>query len=166
MKYFSRFLLIVLCITFAPTPSQSFPPYQLVFQTDSETETAGSITLRCRDVWTANFLDVNQARFYLNYSSPADPSLRERGDITVVQVGTTGIKFNLTRRLEGYYTCGKREAGSSSVSLSEPKTLICKCVVCLILLNDSLKMLPTLYSTPDYSSSTTFSSNTLHCSIR
>ena len=134
MKYFSRFLLIVLCITFAPTPSQSFPPYELVFQTDSETETTGSITLRCRDFRTANSLDVNQARFYLNYSSPADPSLRERKDITVVQVGTTGIKFNLTRRLEGYYTCGKREAGSTSVSLSAPKTLICKCIIIMFTL--------------------------------
>ena len=115
--------------TASSAPTESLPPYQLVFQTDSETETTGSITLRCRVSRNANSLDVNQARFYLNYSSPADPSLRERKDITVVQVGTTGIKFNLTRRLEGYYTCGKREADSSSVSLSEPQTLICKCIM-------------------------------------
>ena len=132
MQVISISLRITLALAYAyllesaPTIIQSFPPYQLVFGTDSETETTGSITLRCRDVWTADFLGVNEARFYLNYSSPADPSLRERGDITVVQVERTGVKFNLTRRLEGYYTCGKRETGSSSVSQSLPKTLICK----------------------------------------
>ena len=78
----------------------------------------GSITLKCRNIWTTDFFGCKWRRFYLNYSSPADPSLREREDVTVVQVGTTGIKFNLIRTLEAYYTTRDMQ-GLYGASLSE-----------------------------------------------
>ena len=87
--------------------------------------TRGSIILRCRDSTKAEQLDIGQIKFFLNRNSVVDPSLRERGDITVVEVGSTGIKFNLTHRLEGNYTCGKR-VDTANVRESLPKILICK----------------------------------------
>ena len=99
--------------------------YELIFETDSTIEQTGLLTLRCRDSVTAEILDINEISFFLNRSSAADPSLREREDIRVVEVGTTGIKFNLTRRLEGYYTCGKK-VDCTNVRESSSKALICK----------------------------------------
>ena len=97
----------------------------MIHQTDSTTEETGSIILKCRDSDTAEELDISEISFFLNRSSVADPSLRERGDITVVPVRSTGIKFNLTRRLEGKYTCGKR-VDIANVRESVPRTLVCK----------------------------------------
>ena len=99
--------------------------------TDSTTEQTGSITLRCRDSITAEVLNINEINFFLNRSSVTDPYLRERGDIRVVEVGSTGIKFNLTRKYDGYYTCGKR-VDCANVTDSLPKTFICKCMVIII----------------------------------
>ena len=103
----------------APTPSRNsaVPPYQLVFETDSTTEHTGSVILKCRDSFTAQEKDINEISFFLNHSSAADPSLREREDIRVVEVGTTGIKFNLTRKYEGYYTCGTNVQESPSIPM-------------------------------------------------
>lgn len=101
------------------------PPYEVIHQTDNTTEHTGSITLICRDGMTAEEEDINEIYFFLNRTSAADPSLREREDIRVVKVGTTGIKFNLTRRFEGNYTCGKR-VDAANLRESLPKTLICK----------------------------------------
>ena len=101
------------------------PLYELIHQTDNTTELTGSMTFKCLNRYTANKLDISEIHFFLNRSSAADPSLRERGDITVVPVGSTGIKFNLTRRLEGYYTCGKR-VDVANVRESVPKPYICK----------------------------------------
>ena len=107
--------------------SQSSPaPYEMIHQTDTTTEQTGSIILKCRDNVTTEELDINEISFFLNRSSVADPSLRERGDIAVVEVGSTGIKFNLTRRLEGNYTCGKR-VDVTNVRESVPRTFVCKC---------------------------------------
>ena len=109
----------------APNLSQNPAPYQLIFETDSTTEQTGSVILKCRDSITAEEVDINEISFFLNRTSAADPSLREREDIRVVEVGTTGIKFNLTHRYEGYYTCGKR-VSCTNVRESSPETLICK----------------------------------------
>ena len=116
---------LVFIAALAFTSSQNPPPYQLIFNTDSTTELTGSIILICRDRNTREDVEISEISFFLNRTSAAVPSLRERGDITVVEVGSTGIKFNLTRRLEGYYTCGRR-VDIANVTESPPKTLICK----------------------------------------
>ena len=117
--------LVFIAAASASSSSQNTPLYELIHQTDSTTEQTGSVTLKCRNSDTAEELDVSEISFFLNRSSVADPSLSEREDITVVPVGSTGIKFNLTRRLEGYYTCGKR-VDVANVSESLPKPYICE----------------------------------------
>ena len=113
-------------VTSATCSSQNPAPYELIFERDSTTEQTGSLTLRCRDSITAEILNIlNEIKFFLNHSSAADCSLRERGDIKVVEIGRTGIKFNLTRKYEGYYTCGKR-VDCANVKESMPMALICK----------------------------------------
>lgn len=108
-------------VVLGPNSSQVSASYELTFETDSTTELTGSITLRCRDDITAEELDISEISFFLNRTH----SLREWEDIAVVEVGSTGIKFNLTRKLEGRYTCCKRVDGVN-VRESQPKTLICK----------------------------------------
>ena len=103
------------------------PSYELIYTNSMIAKATGSITLKCRDSYTAEELDLSEVSFFLNHSSVADLSLRERGDITVVEVGSTGIKFSLTRRLEGNYTCGRR-VNATHVTESPPKTLVCKWV--------------------------------------
>ena len=134
VQLFQKFLpiarIIIVGLVFVAasvsSSSQNSPaPYELFHQTDTTTEETGSIILKCRDSDTAEELDISEISFFLNRSSVADPSLRERGDITVVPVGSTGIKFNLTRRLEGNYTCGKR-VDVANVRESVPRTLVCK----------------------------------------
>ena len=117
--------LIGLTYVVASTPCSSCnsTPYELIFQTDSTTELTGSITLKCRNSYTTEELEISEINFFLNHSS----ALRERGDIRVVEVGSTGIKFNLTRGLEGNYTCGKRGDDTCAANdTSLPKTLVCK----------------------------------------
>ena len=117
----------------ASSLTQNPEPYQLIFEThDSKTELAGSIALRCRDGDTAQEQDISEISFFLNHSSVADPSLREREDITVVEVDRYSIEINLTRRLEGNYTCGRRE-NATHVRESRPKTFVCKSRMYIIL---------------------------------
>ena len=113
----------------APILSQDPPSYELIYTTDGTTQLTGSLTLNCRDASTAEELSINDISFFLNRSSAADPSLRERKDIKVIEVGNTAIRFNLTRRLEGLYTCGRKSrANCTEVIESPPKTLICKSI--------------------------------------
>ena len=113
----------------APCSSQSpTASYELIYRTDATTTTTGAVFLECRNDTTAEALNINTISFYLNRTSASDLSLRERGDVTVTAVGNTGIKFNLTRRLEGNYTCGTR-VNCNNVIESSPKTLICKWIV-------------------------------------
>ena len=104
--------------------------YELIFETDATTGETGAITLKCRDANTAEELNINEISFFLNRSSGADPSLREREDISVTEIGSTAIKLNLTHRLEGRYTCGKK-ANCNNVAESPPKALICELINCL-----------------------------------
>ena len=115
---------LVFIAALAFTSAQDLLLDELIFTTDSTTVFTGSITLKCRDSITAEEVEISEISFFLNRTSAA-PSLRERGDITVVEVGSTGINFNLTRRLEGYYTCGRR-VDTANVRESLPKILICK----------------------------------------
>ena len=111
----------------ATCSSQDLMQNELIFTTDGTTEQTGSINLKCRDGITAEEVEISEIKFFLNHSSPTDPSLRERGDITVVEVGSTAINFNLTREYEGYYTCGRRD-DCAKVRQSTSKALICKCM--------------------------------------
>ena len=106
----------------------SAPAYELIHLTDHTTERTGSITMKCRDKY-AEDLNINEVNFFLNYSSTTNClSLRERGDITVIAVGTTGIKFNLTREYDGFYTCRKRgdKTCTANYTTSPPKPYICE----------------------------------------
>ena len=104
--------------------------YELIFETDATTGKTGAITLKCRDAKTAEEININEISFFLNRSSGADPSLREREDISVTEVGSTAIKLNLTRRLEGHYTCGKK-VNCNNVTESPSKALTCELINCL-----------------------------------
>ena len=128
MKEISVTLLAAkIALVFIAAASAFTSEYELIYSTDATTHLTGSITLRCRDSATAEPLELSGIRFFLNRSSAADHSLRERADIEVVEVGSTSIRFNLTRRLDGIYTCGRR-VNSTHVIESLPKTLICKLV--------------------------------------
>lgn len=122
------FLGLAQVVASATCWGQSMPPYELIFTTDSTTEQTGSVTLICRDSVTAEEPEIDDIKFFLNRSSATDPSLREREDITVVEIRSAIIKFNLTRKYEGYYTCGKR-VDCANVRESMPNTFICKHVV-------------------------------------
>ena len=73
-------------------------------------------------------LELSKISFFLNRSSATNYlSLREREDIRVVAVGSTAIKFNLTRKYDGYCTCGKRGDNTRTANdTSLPKALICE----------------------------------------
>ena len=120
---------LVYLVASTPCSSQSSAPYELIHEIDSTTELTGSITLKCRDSSTAEELEISEINFFLNHSSTATNylSLRERGDITLVEVGSTGIKFNLTREYDGYYICGRRgDDVCTANNTSQPKALICE----------------------------------------
>ena len=81
-------------------------PREVIIESDATTEYTGSIIMRCRDDILED-IPASQTKFFLNHSS-VDVSLREREDFNVVEVDGYRIKFNLTRSLEGNYTCGFR----------------------------------------------------------
>ena len=101
-------------------------PFELIFTTDDQTELSGSILLQCRDE-TAEPLDVNRTKFWLNRTSACDPDLTAIADVQVIR-GDNRIKLNLTRNLEGVYTCGRLVIEENEVIVREstPETLICK----------------------------------------
>ena len=130
---------ILICIIYSveassPCSSQSSAPYELIYRTDNTTELRGSLTFICRDDRTAEEVGISEISFFLNCTSGANNclSLRERGDITVVAVGSTRIQFNLTREYDGNYTCGKRRRSrgdgtcTANYTMSPPKALVCK----------------------------------------
>lgn len=102
-------------------------PYELIHETDTTTELTDSVTLKFRDAITLEELQISEIKFFLNRRLPTDPSLRERGDITVIEVGRVAINFNLTRKYEGNYTCGKKVDGAN-VRESMSRTFIYKCI--------------------------------------
>ena len=99
------------------------PQYELICRTNSTTHLTGSISPMYRA--TAETISVDEVVFILNCSSLDDPSIRERGNIRVV-VGSYGLGSNLTRRLEGNYTCGRR-VNVTYVEVLESLPLILAC---------------------------------------
>ena len=87
--------------------ASSTPPasYELIYTTDSATETTGSVTLQCRDR-LAEPVAVIGVKFWLNRTSACDLDLRERTDVQAIEVNADSIQFNLTGDLEGIFTCG------------------------------------------------------------
>ena len=99
--------------------------YELIYSTDATTELTGSIRMFCRTSATAENVPISEVQFWLNYTTcDNSTSLREREDVNVVEVDSYSIQFNLTRPLEGYYTCGKRVGENCVMSTERP--LICK----------------------------------------
>ena len=103
--------------------------YELIYMIDSTTKMRGSIVLQCRDAMTAEALEVNQIKFWLNRTTSCDLDLTARADVRVIRADATSIKFNLTHDLDGNYTCGRLNVTRDNkviVKESIPKTLICK----------------------------------------
>ena len=78
----------------------------------------------CRSSTTAENVAIGEVQFWLNSTCNSTTSLRERTDVNVSVVDNYSIKFNLSRSLEGYYTCGK-QIGKNCMTSTE-KALICK----------------------------------------
>ena len=103
------------------------PAYELIYRTDATTELimTGSITMQCRSFTTTENIPISEVQFWLNYTTCNNAtSLREREDVNVLEVDSYSIKFNLTRNLEGYYTCGKQV--DENCTMSTKRELICK----------------------------------------
>ena len=85
------------------------------------------VKLQCVEANTGTLsVNLNKVIFWLNRENATDAGLRERDDVTVTETeDQLGIMFNLTRDLEGYYTCGRR-IDSNNVRESPKVTLICK----------------------------------------
>ena len=99
------------------------PSYELI--RSIQDSTTGSVLLQCREETTTSLEILNVANVIFRENS-TDADLRERDDVTVIETeDQLGIEINLTRNLEGYYTCGRR-IDSNSVYESQPKPLICK----------------------------------------
>lgn len=107
------------------TPSPA-PYYQLIYQITNTATEDGSVTLTCRNATTAEELNVQNVKFWLNRSAEYEQDLRERGDVGTVEViGCCTIKFSLQQGHEGYYTCGT-SSEEYGVHESPQLTLICK----------------------------------------
>ena len=121
-------LLLVLMWNLTLVDSSTTSPlssYQLIRSIQNTTDTAitGSVVFQCKEVSSQKLLNVTNVIFRENST---DTDLRERCDVKVIETNDRlGIVFNLTRNLEGYYTCGRR-TDSNSVYESPPKPLICK----------------------------------------
>ena len=122
-------LFVMIIILLLPSLTQAWADqFELVFITDGQTVTTGSILLQCRYLATAEPLEVNQTKFWRNRSSACDPDLSARTDVQVFSVDNYWIKFNHTRHLDGIYTCGRVVIQENNVVVKEstPWTLICK----------------------------------------
>ena len=100
-------------------------PFELIFTTDDQTASSGSISLQCRDATTTEPLDIDQTKFWLNRTSACDPDLTAIADVQVLR-GANKIKFNLTRKLEGVYTCGRLVIEKNEAIVRESTLLTCE----------------------------------------
>ena len=127
-QFTAKMRIVVLFIMILASTSNQYPmpggESELIYETDSTTETTGSITMYCRDSITTEEKPLSEVQFWLNRSHACNLSLQERNDTRVIKVDRFKIKFNLTCHLEGNYTCGK--CIENRVQESSPKTLICK----------------------------------------
>ena len=106
---------------------ESSSPFEL--KHSIQDTTTGAVKLQCQARSSLKMLNVTDSNvvFWLSRKNATDAGLRERDDVKVTETeDQLGIVFNLTRDLEGYYTCGRR-IDSSNVSESPSVTLICEC---------------------------------------
>jgi hypothetical protein len=82
--------------------------------------------LSCYDSSTGAAADIDDVTFWRNRTLPSDPGLREGRDMPVFgdPIGND-ISFILTRKFEGYYTCGRQLMGRVEDE-STPIPLVCK----------------------------------------
>ena len=135
-QFTAKMLVVLLFILVLSSSSnehaipRSTATYELIHTTDLTTETTGSITMYCRNSTTAEKVPLNEVQFWLNRTNRCDPNLQERGNINAIEVDNFKIKFNLTRHLDGYYTCGKYVNGNRVLE-SNQKAFVCKHNYCL-----------------------------------
>jgi hypothetical protein len=125
-----RILFIIMMLTSTsnqhsiPQPRPTRLQYELIYNTDETTEETGAIKMWCRDEFAEN-IPVSEVQFWLNRTSPCDPSLREQNDFDVDEADKYTISFNLIRNLDGVYTCGRR-INVTHMQESPRVTLTCK----------------------------------------
>ena len=96
-------------------------------------EGVGPVRLNCRDVATGVSADIDDVKFWRNRTPLNTLGLREKGDISIFEDKIEDyITFTLSRRLEGYYTCGRQVMGT--VEESPPIFLVCKLVNRILIL--------------------------------
>ena len=112
---------VALCMVTSATSRSA--AYELLHEIQAG---SSEVTLRCRSETTLKYQHVNDTIFWRNRMTAIDAGLRERNDIMVTETADQrGIRFNLTRDLEGYYSCGKR-IDCTSIDESPQVTLICE----------------------------------------
>lgn len=110
--------VILLLINFKLVLTQS---YTLIVQDVSP------VRLSCRDVSTGVPADIDNVKFWRNRTPLNNLGLREKGDIPVFEDQMENdITFTLTRKFEGYYTCGRQLM--DTVQESPPVFLVCELV--------------------------------------
>ena len=120
----SSVLMWTLCLTLllGYGTALTLPSYELIHNVT----TTGSALLQCREETTTSrkLLNVTNVIFRENST---DADLRERDDVIVIETDDRlGIVFNLTRNLEGSYTCERRTDSNCVPCESPPITLICE----------------------------------------
>ena len=111
-------IVIFLLIRFKPVLTQS---YTLIVQDVSP------VRLSCCDVSTNVFADIDSVKFWRNRTPLNNLGLREKGNIPVFEDQMENdITFTLTRKFEGYYTCGRQLM--DTVEESPPVFLVCELV--------------------------------------
>ena len=85
------------------------------------------------DMSTGDSADIDDVKFWRNRTAVNNLGLREKRDVPVFEDEMeNGITFILTRKFEGYYTCGQQVKGT--VEESPPVFLVCKLAIEYILL--------------------------------
>lgn len=136
---FQLVLFAVLWTDFAFGNQSVLNPFEL----KSRSEENGMITMWCCNATSGDELDTATVYFWLNRTSANDCDLRERNDVQNTVADHFSIQFNLTRNLEGSYTCGMIDAGDN-VQESSPQILICELDSYIALLFAGIMQLPKL----------------------
>ena len=123
--------IMVLSPTSNQHPTISADTYELIYEVDTTTEMTGSITMYCRDGMTAENAPLEDVQFWLNQTIL-------QGHANINEVDEMGIRFNLTRSCEGYYTCGRH------VNKNQQILLTCKYIRSLVRYNIIHSLIPSI----------------------
>ena len=129
LQLFSAAGYLLFTMVILPSSVTLARPHDLIYNTDSTTDVSGSIILQCRDEFAESLnIRQNQIKFWLNRTSACDLDLEARDDVQVIRVDDDRIKLNITRDLEGNYTCGRLAIQGAEIVVeeSDPVTLVCK----------------------------------------